>query len=289
MARTKLAAPTMPEIHRGTAMALLSGTLQPDEGDIGERKANRIAKCRGSANPEGNVRDVSRPSLQRAPQQGVEPGERALPGCLWVVAYLVAGRVLAQLEPGAAAGLVEEFQPQPDPGRPPGAGYRADIGVRHQQLVLDDLVQCHIDRSAASRVRVAHQHKTLETAGPGFTLHRLARHGEARRPEPLAQLVGVDEGPVDQFARRVEDARDGDFPPWLTADRLAVRLRVAVGVQVSGLDMAERTGLRATMPGSRYVRDASPAPWVCQSPGRHAWLASLTSHSPTMADMKTGW
>jgi len=129
-----------------------------------------------------------------------------------VVAYLVAGRVLAQLERGPAAGLVEEFQPQPDPGRPSGAGYRADVGVRDQQFILDDLVQCHIDRRAASRVRVAHQHKTQETTGPGVAFRRLARHGETRGPEPLAQLVGIDKGPVDQFARRVEDAGDGDFP-----------------------------------------------------------------------------
>jgi hypothetical protein len=46
-------------------MALLSGTLQPDEGDIGERKANRIAKAVGSENPEGNVRDKS-PAINRA-------------------------------------------------------------------------------------------------------------------------------------------------------------------------------------------------------------------------------
>ena len=32
-------------------------STEPDEGDIGERKANRIAKRHGSANPEGNVRD----------------------------------------------------------------------------------------------------------------------------------------------------------------------------------------------------------------------------------------
>lgn len=59
---------------------------------------------------------------------------------------------------------------------------------------------------------LAHQHKALETACPDVALHRLARHREARGPEPLAQLVGIDEGTVDQFARRVKDARDGDFP-----------------------------------------------------------------------------
>ena len=141
--------------------------------------------------------------------------------------------VLAQLERGPAAGLVEEFQPQPDPGRPSGAGYRADVGVRDQQFILDDLVQCHIDRRAASRVRVAHQHKTQETTGPGVAFRRLARHGETRGPEPLAQLVGIDEGPVDQFARRVEDARDGDF-----------------------LTVAHR---RQTSPASRRRADCQPA------------------------------
>jgi len=76
-------------------------------------------------------------------------------------------------------------------------------------------------------------------------------------PEPLAQLVGIDEGPVDQFARRVEDARDGDFRTLAhTRQTSAARSRWPAG-------MRRRAG--------------------------HAWLASLTSHSPTMADMKTGW
>ena len=39
---------------------------------------------------------------------------------------------------------------------PPGARYPADIGVRYQQFILDELAQCHIDRSAVTRVRVAH-------------------------------------------------------------------------------------------------------------------------------------
>ena len=36
---------------------------------------------------------------------------------------------------------------------------------------------------------------------------------------------------------------------------------------------------------------ASPATARAAAPASpdHAWLASLTSHSPTMADMKTGW
>jgi hypothetical protein len=157
------------------------------------------------------------PPLQRAPQQRVEPGEGVLPDCLRVGAQLVAGRVLAQFEPGPAAGLIaagliEEFQPQPGPGRPPGARYLADVGVPHQQLILDDLGQCHINRSTVTRVRVIHQHETLETACPDVALHGLVRHREVRGPEPLAQLVGIDESPVDQFARRVEDPRDKDFP-----------------------------------------------------------------------------
>jgi hypothetical protein len=38
--------------------------MAPDEGDIGEREANRMAKRRGSANPEGNMRDKS-PATKR--------------------------------------------------------------------------------------------------------------------------------------------------------------------------------------------------------------------------------
>ena len=71
--------------------------------------------------------------------------------------------------------------------------------------------QSHLDGSALTRVRVAHQYKALETVGADVALHRLARHRQSRGPEPLAQLVGVHEGPVDQFALRVEDARDGNF------------------------------------------------------------------------------
>ena len=120
--------------------------------------------------------------------------------------------------------------------------YPADFGVRHQQLILDDLAQCHIDRSAVTRVRVAHQHKALETAGPGVDLHRLARHREARGPEPLAQLVGIDEGPVDQFARRVEDTRDGDFPT------LAHRRQTSAAIRASA---------------DRIARSASGQPRSC--------------------------
>src|SRR5438067_7476495 len=185
--------------------------------------------------------------LQRASQQRVEPGERALPGCLRVAAHLVAGWPLAQLEPGPAAGLVEEFQPQPDPGRTPGARYLADIGVRHQQLILGDLAQGHVDRSAVTRVRVAHQHKALETAGAGVDLHRLAWHREARGPEPQAQLVGIDEGPEDQFARRVEDTRDGDFPT------LAHRRHLSAAPGHAGLPTYGRPCWSVTAPRRRRV------------------------------------
>jgi hypothetical protein len=53
----------MLEIRTGTAMALCSRTLQPDEGDIGERKAEKIAKFRG-------IRK-SRRQFARCDQQGL--------------------------------------------------------------------------------------------------------------------------------------------------------------------------------------------------------------------------
>jgi len=48
----------MLEIHTGTAWLFCAGTLQPDEGDIGERKVEKIAKFRGIRKSRGSLRDA---------------------------------------------------------------------------------------------------------------------------------------------------------------------------------------------------------------------------------------
>jgi len=61
-----------------------------------------------------------------------------------------------------------------------------DVLVAGEQLILDDLVERHLDLVTAGRVVDVRHHEALETAGSGVDLHRLARHIEPRRPVPFA-------------------------------------------------------------------------------------------------------
>jgi len=101
---------------------------------------------------------------------------------LRVAAISRGGRVLAQLESGPA------LTGRGIPSRSlilaglPGARYLADIGVRHQELILDDLAQCHHRPECGDRGPRHSPAQSAGTACPGVALHRFARHREARGP-----------------------------------------------------------------------------------------------------------
>jgi hypothetical protein len=189
-------APASPQPGSGEFQSLFQGT--------GETLEIRLAAlvALGSGDSPGVA-------LERASQQGVEPDERAVPVSLRDLAALFGERALTQVQPGFAVRLLVELKPQHDPG----ARGSLDLLVSGEQLVLHDLGEGHVDPAAHGRVRVVHEHEALETTGPRVYLHALEGDREALGPEPLAQLVGVDEGPVDQFWRDAEDSREGDFFP----------------------------------------------------------------------------
>ena len=98
----------------------------------------------------------------------------------------------------------------PGPAWKPSRSIRRRGGARRPPPGNQD----HRTRTACCVPRdrlLAHQHKALETACPDVALHRLAWHREAAGR--TTGTAGRDRRRhVDQFARRVKDARDGDFP-----------------------------------------------------------------------------
>lgn len=80
-----------------------------------------------------------------------------------------------------------------------------------EKLVFHDLGGGHVNLAAHRRVRVVHQDVALKTTRPRVYMHALAGNGQALGTEPQAQLIGIDEGTVDELRRGVEDTREGDF------------------------------------------------------------------------------
>ena len=97
-------------------------------------------------------------------------------------------------------------------------------------------------------------------------LDGVARHRAADRAEPLGELVGVGESPVDQLPRSVEDPGDDQF--WWLSRRHVCPLRCAVVLLSGGVVACATVLLDSPQVGVEPVEVDVPEPPVALHPRR---------------------